>query len=213
MRATLLWTCTCLSIINVADRRIHIVNGGIFETRTMEDDLPLEAAKMELMVLRAALPLSSSADASHPVSFGRDTLRLTSERAAVVLSEIPKPVVCTATESNDRTLLIDCKSITTVDEDNTYLSVMGMISQHFGQDASLDTTTYIRVVRRGESRRFSLAAIRRWSRDYVIPHDIAFGHWPAGTTSRNETAEEALEILHIDEPDSQGPPPGLPVER
>jgi hypothetical protein len=169
----------------------------------MHQDTSTEAAKLELMVLRVSLPLSSELEGPTIVSFARDTERLTADQAAEVLSGLSKPVVCTASQSSDGALLVDWKPVSTVDEENAYRSVMGAISQHFGAESERHKERHVRVLGMGEARRFSLAAIRQWSREYVIPPTMgAFGHRPPPTDLHNgEEVEEVLELLHVDDVD------------
>lgn len=198
----------CLSITMPSHERVANLGEGQLDRKFSHPDTSLEAAKLELMVLRVALPLSTKLADTGLVSFSRGSARLSTEQAAAVLSGLPKPVVCTSSNSRDGALLVDCEPVTTVDEDNTYRSVMGAVAQHFGSASERDNARYVRVAGRGEARRFPLDAIRQWSREYVIPHTIGFGHWPAPTDVPNvEDVEEVLELLHIDETNASDTPP------
>ena len=176
--------------------------GMVLDQTRRHQDTSTEAAKLELIVLRVSLPLSSNLESPAIVSFARDTERLTADQAAAVLSGLSKPVVCTASKSGDGTLLVDCKPMSTVDEENAYLSAMGAMSQHFGAESERDKERHVQVLGIGEARPFSLATIRQWSREYVIPPAIAFGHRPPPTDMDNgEVVEEVLELLHVDDVD------------
>ena len=188
--------------------RVADLGEGQLDRKITHLDMSQEAARLELMVLRVALPLSTELPDTGLVSFSGGSARLTTEQAASVLSGLSKPVVCTSSNSGDRTLLVDCKPVTTEDEENTYTSVMGALAQHFGWESEHDKARYVRVTGRGEARRFPLDAIRQWSREYVVPHTIGFGHWPAPTYVPNgEDVEEVLELLHIDDIRSGDTPP------
>ncbi|TMQ10354.1 MAG: hypothetical protein E6J91_26900 [Deltaproteobacteria bacterium] len=198
----------CAFLIVSMPQRENVFDLGEMQliNRMADPDTSLEAAMLELMVLRVALPLSVNAGETDLVSFNGGS-GLPTGKAAYVLSGLSKPLVCTSTSSEDGTLLVDCKPITTVDEDNKYLSVMGALAQHFGAESERDSTRYVRVVGRGEARRFSINVIRQWSREYVISHTIGFGHWPAHTPSADgEDVEEVLELLHIDDATADSTP-------
>lgn len=192
---------TCLSIMTPRYERGEALEGLQLDGKFTHPDTSLQAAELELMVLRVALPLSVKLGDPSLVSFDGGSARLTPQQAAAVLSGLSKPVVCISSTMGDSTLLVDCNPVSTEDENNTYLSVMGAIAQHFGPEAERDKLRYVQVAGRGEARRFPLDAIRKWSREYVVPHTIGFGHWPAPMGLRSgEDVEEVLELLHIDDP-------------
>lgn len=189
----------CLSFTMPGHESGADLGEGQLDARSTHPNTSLEAARLELMVLRVALPLSATIGDARLVTFSGGMARLTTEQAAGVLSGLSKPLVCAASNADDGTLLITCKPVTTDDENNTYLSVMGATDQHLGSESESDSARYVRVTGRREAKRFSLDVIRRWSREYVIPHTIGFGHWPAPTgLSDREDVEEVLELLHID---------------
>lgn len=175
------------------------------------DENTLEAAKLELMVLRASLPRAEGV--GRVVSFVPDTNTMTNEQAAQALVAMEKPVICSASLGAQAILAIKCEVIRSIEDAAMHAAVVRSFDDSFWPDSSglADQNKKLVIQHTNERLNLSLAAFRAWYHSYLPPNSVAFGHSNVGSsTSAGGSHEEDVVVLyHVDPIDPRDFPPEL----